>query len=131
MVSPLRPSAALALLLLGLGVARAQPAPPKPTPPAPEEAALSLREKFEVRKAIWRERKNIARMKKLKKDKVKEAKKLKKDYDKKQKEHDSIDHQIHDLEHGRATSGGLTLANERDILKKIEKLKLRKKELAE
>jgi uncharacterized protein YdcH (DUF465 family) len=52
-------------------------------------------------------------------------------HDKKQKEHDSIDHQIHDLEHGRSTSGGLTLANERDILKKIEKLKLRKKELAE
>ena len=36
--------------------------------------AMSLREKFEVRKAIWRERKNIARMKKLKKQKIKDAK---------------------------------------------------------
>merc|ERR1719263_969280 len=44
---------------------------------------MSLREKFEVRKAIWRERKNIARMKKLKKEKVKQAKKAKKEYDKK------------------------------------------------
>ena len=47
---------------------------------------MSLREKFEVRKAIWRERKNIARMKKLKKDKVKQAKKMKKEYEKKAKD---------------------------------------------
>jgi len=47
---------------------------------------MSLREKFEVRKAIWRERKNIARMKKLKKEKVKAAKKMKKDYEKKAKD---------------------------------------------
>merc|ERR1719310_688682 len=47
---------------------------------------MSLREKFEVRKAIWRERKNISRMKKLKKDKVKQAKKMKKEYEKKTKE---------------------------------------------
>lgn len=48
--------------------------------------AMSLREKFEVRKAIWRERKNIARMKKLKKQKIKDAKKAKVEYEKKQKE---------------------------------------------
>jgi len=47
---------------------------------------MSLREKFEVRKAIWRERKNIARMKKLKKEKVKAAKKMKKEYEKKAKD---------------------------------------------
>ena len=52
---------------------------------------MSLREKFEVRKAIWRERKNIARMKKLKKEKVKAAKKLKKEYDKKTKERAFLD----------------------------------------
>merc|ERR1719263_2311940 len=52
---------------------------------------MSLREKFEVRKAIWRERKNIARMKKLKKDKVKAAKKAKKEYDKKNKDRAFID----------------------------------------
>merc|ERR1719310_2772325 len=46
---------------------------------------MSLREKFEVRKAIWRERKNIARMKKLKKEKVKQAVRLKKEYEKKAK----------------------------------------------
>lgn len=47
---------------------------------------MSLREKFEVRKAIWRERKNIARMKKLRDEKVKAAKKMKKEYEKKSKE---------------------------------------------
>ena len=52
---------------------------------------MSLREKFEVRKAIWRERKNIARMKKLKKEKVKAAKKLRKDYDKKTKDRSFLD----------------------------------------
>lgn len=52
--------------------------------------AMSLREKFEVRKAIWRERKNIARMKKLKKQKIKDAKKAKVEYEKKQKERDLV-----------------------------------------
>ena len=52
---------------------------------------MSLREKFEVRKAIWRERKNIARMKKLKKEKVKQAKRLKKEYDKKAKDRTFMD----------------------------------------
>ena len=52
---------------------------------------MSLREKFEVRKAIWRERKNIARMKKLKKEKVKEAKKMKKEYEKKAKDRFFLD----------------------------------------
>merc|ERR1719263_2541860 len=52
---------------------------------------MSLREKFEVRKAIWRERKNIARMKKLKKDKVKQAKRMKKDYEKKAKDRSFLD----------------------------------------
>ena len=52
---------------------------------------LSLREKFEVRKAIWRERKNIARMKKLKKAKIKDAKKLRKDLEKKQKDRFFLD----------------------------------------
>merc|ERR1719310_1822178 len=52
---------------------------------------MSLREKFEVRKAIWRERKNIARMKKLKKDKIKAAKKMKKEYEKKTKERAFLD----------------------------------------
>ena len=52
---------------------------------------MSLREKFEVRKAIWRERKNIARMKKLKREKVKQAKKAKKEYDKKVKDRAFLD----------------------------------------
>jgi len=52
---------------------------------------LSLREKFEVRKAIWRERKNISHMKKLKKEKVKQAKKMKKDYEKKAKDRFFLD----------------------------------------
>jgi len=47
---------------------------------------LSLREKFEVRKAVWRERKKIAELKKLKKEKVKAAKKAKKEYEKRAKE---------------------------------------------
>jgi len=46
---------------------------------------MTLREKFEVRKAIWRERKNIAKMKKKKKEKVKQARAKVKDYDKKKK----------------------------------------------
>merc|ERR1719399_2504865 len=52
---------------------------------------MSLRENFEVRKAIWRERKNIARMKKLKKEKVKAAKKLKKEYEKKTRDRQFLD----------------------------------------
>ena len=52
---------------------------------------MSLREKFEVRKAIWRERKNIARMQKLKKDKIKAAKKMKKEYEKKAKDRQFLD----------------------------------------
>uniref|UniRef100_A0A7S2IP49 Polycystin cation channel PKD1/PKD2 domain-containing protein n=1 Tax=Haptolina brevifila TaxID=156173 RepID=A0A7S2IP49_9EUKA len=40
---------------------------------------LSLQEKFEVRKAEWRERKNINRMKKVKKEKIKSARKAKKE----------------------------------------------------
>ena len=47
---------------------------------------LSLREKFEVRRAMWRERRNIARINKLKKEKDKEAKKKKKEYEKAAKE---------------------------------------------
>ena len=41
----------------------------------------SLREKFEVQKAMWRERKNLKYVKKLKKEKVKAAKKAKKAYE--------------------------------------------------
>ena len=52
---------------------------------------MSLREKFEVRKAVWRERKNIARMKKLKKEKVKAAKKMKKEFDKKARDRSFLD----------------------------------------
>jgi hypothetical protein len=47
---------------------------------------LSLREKFEVRKAMWRERRNLKYIKKLKAEKVKEAKKAKKEFEKKTKE---------------------------------------------
>jgi len=43
---------------------------------------LSLREKFEVRKAQWRERKNINRMKRVKKEKIKAARKAKKELEK-------------------------------------------------
>ena len=39
---------------------------------------LTLREKFEVRKAMWRERKNLKFVKKLKREKVKAAKKKRK-----------------------------------------------------
>jgi len=46
----------------------------------------SLREKFEVQKAMWRERKNLKYVKKLKKEKVKAAKKAKKEYEKTMKE---------------------------------------------
>ena len=46
----------------------------------------SLREKFEVQKAMWRERKNLKYVKKLKKEKVKAAKKAKKAYEQTQKE---------------------------------------------
>ena len=47
---------------------------------------LSLREKFEVRKAMWRERRNLKYIKKLKAEKVKAAKKAKKEFEKKTKE---------------------------------------------
>jgi len=53
--------------------------------------AMSLREKFEVRKAIWRERRNIAKMRKAKKEKVKAAKRFKKEYEKKQKDRAFLD----------------------------------------
>jgi len=43
---------------------------------------LSLREKFEVRRAMWRERRNIARINKLKREKVKQEKKRKKELEK-------------------------------------------------
>ena len=69
--------------------------------------AMSLREKFEVRKAIWRERKNIARMKKIKKEKVKAAKKMKKEYDKKQKEHELLDSMKKRIKRGMAKAAGL------------------------
>ena len=52
---------------------------------------MSLREKFEVRKAVWRERKSISIMKKLKKQKIKEAKKMRKEYEKKTKERFFLD----------------------------------------
>ena len=41
---------------------------------------LSLREKFEVRRAMWRERRNIARLNRMKREKVKEDRKRKKEY---------------------------------------------------
>merc|ERR1719446_538507 len=44
---------------------------------------LSLREKFEVRRAMWRERRNIARLNRMKKEKVKEDKKKSKEYERK------------------------------------------------
>ena len=47
---------------------------------------LSLREKFEVRKAMWRERRNLKYIKKLKAEKVKAAKKAKKEFEKKTKD---------------------------------------------
>jgi len=43
---------------------------------------LSLREKFEVRRAMWRERRNIARINKLKREKVKQEKKRKREFEK-------------------------------------------------
>ena len=46
----------------------------------------SLREKFEVQKAMWRERKNLKYLKKLKREKVKAAKKAKKAFEQTQKE---------------------------------------------
>ncbi len=46
----------------------------------------SLREKFEVQKAMWRERKNLKYVKKLKMEKVKAAKKAKKAYEQTMKE---------------------------------------------
>ena len=52
---------------------------------------LSLRERFEVRRAQWRERRNINRMRKMKRDKIKAAKKLKAEYDQKQKERSLLD----------------------------------------
>ena len=47
---------------------------------------LSLREKFEVRKAQWRERSNIARMKKMKREREKAARKMLKERERKVKE---------------------------------------------
>ena len=46
---------------------------------------LSLREKFELQKSLWRERKTIKAVAKMKKEKVKAAKK-KKEFEKKVKE---------------------------------------------
>ena len=47
---------------------------------------LSLREKFELQKSLWRERKTIKAVAKMKKEKVKAAKKKKKEFEKKVKE---------------------------------------------
>ena len=47
---------------------------------------LSLREKFEVRRAMWRERRNIARINKMKREKAKEEKNQRKEYEKRIKE---------------------------------------------
>jgi len=52
---------------------------------------LSLRERFEVRRAQWRERKNISRMRKMKHDKIKAARKAKKEYDRKMKERSQLE----------------------------------------
>ena len=45
---------------------------------------LSLREKFEVRKAMWRERKSIRTMQSLKRQRVREAKFMKREYEKRE-----------------------------------------------
>jgi len=52
---------------------------------------LSLRERFEVRRAQWRERKNINRMRKMKRDKIKAARRAKKEFDRKQNERSLLD----------------------------------------
>jgi len=52
---------------------------------------LSLRERFEVRRAMWRERRNIGRINKLKREKVKEEKKRKKEMEKRLKERQLMD----------------------------------------
>ena len=56
-----------------------------------ERKRMGLRERFEVRRAIWRERKNIAGINKKKKEKIKAAKKLKKEMNKKKKDRDFLD----------------------------------------
>ena len=50
------------------------------------QPALALREKFELQKSLWRERKTIKAVAKMKKEKVKAAKKKKKEFEKKVKE---------------------------------------------
>ena len=47
---------------------------------------LSLREKFEVRRAMWRERRNIARINKLKRDKAKDERKKRKEFERRAKD---------------------------------------------
>ena len=50
----------------------------------------TLNKPLQVRKAMWRERKNLAYVKKLKKEKIKAAKRAKKEYEKKMKEKDLL-----------------------------------------
>jgi len=52
---------------------------------------LSLREKFEVRRAMWRERRNIARINKLKRDKAKDEKKKRKEFERRAKDRSLMD----------------------------------------